>query len=188
MAVVVILSFALVFAIQAIVFLLALPIGLLIGWYANVRDRAALTLAADRKRGGGSPRMRRRRFLSNGFIAGLMTAVALAALYALIRLLFLYLDTGFRAGGPPYACSIGPECGYRRALEEPTVRAALEAAGVHDAAGYTAFFLEGQAVGAGTLFGLVIGGSMVVSAGFAIVWRTPGAGAPAGGQPQAESS
>jgi len=182
-AVVVVIGFALVFAVQVLVFLLALPVGLLIGWYANARDRTAMTVAAsgpsDRAEGVvASSRVPVRfgwpRALANGVIAGLFTGLALAVLYVLVRLLFLYLDTGFRAGGPPYACAAGPACGYQRALEEPRLREALEAAGVHDAAGYTAFFLEGQALGGGALVVLVLTGALIGAAPHALgSVRTP---------------
>jgi len=176
-AVVVVIGFALVFAVQVLVFLLALPVGMLIGWYANTRDRAAMTLAASGPSGGAggvvggdhvSSRLGWPRALGNGLLAGLMTGLALAALYVLIRLLFLYLDTGFRAGGPPYACTTGPECGYQRALEEPRLREALQGAGVRDAAGYTAFFLEGQALGGGALVVLVLAGALIGAAPHAL--------------------
>ena len=170
----VVIGFGLVLAVQALVFLLALPTGLLIGWYANERDRA--TVIADTEGSHRAPASRgRARLVGNGLLAGLITAVALAAFYVLVRLLFLYLDTGFRAGGAPFACGSGPECGYQRALEEPRVRAALEGAGVRDTAGYTAFFLEGQAVGGAALVVLVLAGALIGSA----VHRTGGADTPA---------
>ncbi len=159
-AVVVVLSFELVFAVQAIVFLLALPMGLLIGWYAVERERRALAAGAAR----GGARLGWPRALGDGLVAGLMTGLALAVFYVLIRLLFLYLDNGFRAAGPPYVCTLGPECGYQRALDEPRLRAALDAAGVHDAAGYTAYFLEGQALGGTALLVLVLGGALAGAA------------------------
>jgi hypothetical protein len=166
-ALVVVISFELIFAVQAIVFLLALPIGLLIGWYANTRDRTARELAVVASGGAArssATRIGWPRAIANGFIAGVITAVALALLYVLLRLLFLYLDTGFRADGAAYACTSGPDCGYQRALDEPRVREALAEAGVHDAAAYTAFFLEGQVLGAASLLVLVIGGSVVGAA------------------------
>lgn len=161
-AVIVVLSFELVFAVQAIVFLLALPVGLLIGYHANARDRSATALAAEQGSTAGR-RLGWGRSVANGLVAGLMTGIALAVLYVLIRLVFFYLDTGFRAGGPPYSCTNGPDCTYQRSLDDPNIRAALENAGVHDAAGYTGFFLESQALGGGTLVALVLGGSLAGS-------------------------
>jgi len=159
-AVVVIIGFALVFAVQVLVFLLALPVGLLIGWYAIERERAALATPTV----PGGIRLGWLRVLGDGLVAGLMTGLALAVFYVLIRLLFLYLDNGFRAGGPPYSCASGPECSYQRALDEPALRAALEEAGVQDAAGYTAYFLEGQGIGGAALLVLVLGGALVGAA------------------------
>ena len=164
-AVVVVIGFELILAVQTIVFLLALPVGLLIGWYAVERERRApaASVAA-----GSAPTEAGRigwgRALGSGLVAGLITGLSLAVLYVLIRLLFLYLDNGFRAGGPPYVCTLGPECGYQRALDEPSLRAALDEAGVHDAAGYTAYFLEGQALGGATLLVLVLGGALAGAA------------------------
>ena len=162
---VVVIGFELILAVQALVFLLALPVGLLIGWYAVERERrapAAASVAAGSAR--AVPRIGWGRALGSGLVAGLITGLSLAALYVLIRLLFLYLDNGFRAGGPAYVCRLGPECGYERALDEPSLRAALDGAGVNDAAGYTAYFLEGQAVGGASLLVLVLGGALVGAA------------------------
>lgn len=158
-AAVVVIGFALVFAVQVLVFLVALPMGLLIGWYAGVRTRAVVATE-----GGPGARLSWPRALADGLVAGLLTGLSLALLYVLVRLVFLYLDNGFRAGGPPYVCSSGPECSYQRALDQPTVRAALEGSGVRDAPGYTAYFLEGQALGGAALVILVVAGALVGSA------------------------
>jgi hypothetical protein len=162
-AMVVVVGFELILAVQAVVFLLALPVGLLIGWYAVEREQRAGGGAAASARAGGR-RIGWGRALGSGLVAGLITGLSLAVLYVLIRLLFLYLDNGFRAGGPPYVCGLGPECGYQRALDEPSLRAALDEAGVHDAAGYAAYFLEGQALGGATLLVLVLGGAIAGAA------------------------
>jgi hypothetical protein len=162
---VVVIGFELILAVQAVVFLLALPVGLLIGWYAVERERRgpAASVAAG-PAGGRAPRVGWGRALASGLVGGLITGLSLAVLYVLIRLLFLYLDNGFRAGGPPYVCALGPECGYQRALDEPSLRAALDEAGIYDAAGYTAYFLEGQALGGATLLVLVLGGALAGAA------------------------
>jgi hypothetical protein len=159
--VVVVVGFELILAVQAVVFLLALPVGLLIGWYAVEREGrpAAEGVGASRAVHVGWGRA-----LGSGLVAGLITGLSLAVLYVLIRLLFLYLDNGFRSGGPPYVCTLGPECGYQRALDEPSLRAALDEAGVHDAAAYTAYFLESQALGGGALLVLVLGGALAGAA------------------------
>jgi hypothetical protein len=162
---VVVIGFELILAVQAVVFLLALPVGLLIGWYAVERERRGPAPGtAVPSAGGAAPHVGWGRALGSGLVAGLITGVSLAVLYVLIRLLFLYIDNGFRSGGPPYVCALGPECGYQRALDDPSLRAALEEAGIHDAAGYTAYFLEGQALGGATLLVLVIGGALAGAA------------------------
>jgi hypothetical protein len=164
-AMVVVVGFELILAVQAVVFLLALPVGLLIGWYAVERERRTpAPEVVDPSAGGRASRIGWGRALGSGLVAGLITGLSLAVLYVLIRLLFLYLDNGFRSGGPPYVCSLGPECGYQRALDEPLLRAALDEAGIHDAAGYTAYFLEGQALGGATLLVLVMGGALAGAA------------------------
>lgn len=170
-ALVVVIAFELIFAVQALVFLLALPVGLLIGWYAIERERIVAVAADTEARPLGWPRA-----TWDGVVAGVMTGVTLALVYVVIRLVFLYLDTGFRTSGPPYTCSTGPDCSYQRAVDEPSLRAALQHAGVHDAAGYTAYFLEGQALGGGALVLLVLAGSVAGAVGHRL---TAGGTAPA---------
>ena len=99
MAVVVAVTFALIIPVQTIVALLALPMGVLIGVYANVRS--------ERWR----PRVR---VLANAVYAGVVTGVAMAALYVLIRLVFLYGDSGALPDGTSLACRTGPDCTYAR--------------------------------------------------------------------------
>ena len=155
-AVVVAIAFELVFAVQVAVFLLALPMGLLIGWYAVERARRLVPAAA--RVGWGS-------VIGDGLVAGVITGLALALVYVSIRLLFLFLDDGFRAGGAPYACARGPACSYQRAVDDARVRPALEAAGVDDAASYTSYFLEGQLSGGVALVVLVSVGAVLGAAG-----------------------
>lgn len=160
-ALVIILSFELVFAVQPIVFLLALPAGLLIGYYANARDAAGGSPAAA-ARGDATvapARLGWGRIGVNAAIAGAMTALALALVYVAIRLLFLYFDSGFRAGGPPYECATGLGCAYARSLDDRTLRQVLDEAGVRDAAGFGAYFLEGQLFGGASLVALVMVGA-----------------------------
>jgi hypothetical protein len=126
------------------------------GWYAV--ERARRVLPAGVRPGWGSVAV-------DGALAGLITGVALALVYVAIRLVFLFLDDGFRAGGPPFACARGPECSYQRAIDDPRVRSALEAAGVHDADGYTSYFLEGQLSGGVALVVLVTAGGLLGAAG-----------------------
>jgi hypothetical protein len=155
-AVVVAIAFELVFAVQVGVFLLALPTGLLIGWYAV--ERAQRSLPAGTRPGWGI-------VLADGLVAGLITGLALALVYVSIRLVFLFFDDGFRAGGAPYTCARGPECSYQRAIDDPRVRPALESAGVRDAGSYTSYFLDGQLSGGFALVALVTVGGVLGAAG-----------------------
>ena len=76
-AIVVGISFALIIAVQPLVWLAAPIAGVLVGSYANHR----------------SARWRPRwRVLANAAWAGLVTGVSLALFYAAVRLLFVYFD------------------------------------------------------------------------------------------------
>jgi hypothetical protein len=147
MALVVAIAFELIIAVQALVFIVAPFMGVLIGVYANNRS--------ERHRPW-------RRVLANAAYAGLVTAVGLAVLYASIRLLFVYADSGYRdaAQGGQLQCRPGPDCTYQRLLGAgggPT----LEAAGVTDAASFEQLVLREQASGALILIGLITGGALV---------------------------
>ncbi len=158
-AVVVVLAFALIFPIQVIVFLLALPVGVLIGWYANVR--------AERWRPRG-------RAFTNAVWAGAVTALVLAVFYVGVRLLFIYADTGYpdynrtdKTGQaiPPF-CVMGPDCTYQRYVSDPGRKADLERAGVIDAPSFGRFILGEQVGGGVFLFGLTVAGAAAAGA-----WR-----------------
>jgi hypothetical protein len=163
-AVVVVLAFALIVPIQVIVYLLAVPVGLLIGWYANVR--------AERWRPRG-------RAFANALWAGAVTALVLAVFYVGVRLLFIYADTGYPDYNrtdpitgqaiPPF-CVTGPDCTYQRYVADPALgpgrKADLERAGVLDSASFGRFVL-GEHVGGGVfLFGLTLAGAAAAGA-----WR-----------------
>ena len=160
MAVVIAASFELIVAVQSLVFLLALPAGLIIGYYADARSA------------------RRRpawRALANGLYAGLVTGLSLAILYAALRLLFVYADTGYRdpTQGGPLTCQPGPACTYQRYLGDPQLAAGLAAGGVHDAATFEQYVLREQWNGAVTLTLMVVGGALVGSALFAVAGSVP---------------
>jgi hypothetical protein len=158
MAVVIAIGFELIVAVQSLVFLAALPAGLLIGSYANSRS--------ERRRPWG-------RVFANALWAGLVTAFSLAILYGSVRLLFVYADSGYRdpGQGGPLVCTTGPACTYQRYLgmgRGPE----LELAGVRDAAGFERFVLEGQLNAALvivtlTLVGAVAGGALYALRGAA---------------------
>ena len=158
-AVVVVIAFALILPLQPIVYLLALPTGALIGWYANSR--------AARYR----PRWRA---LANAGWAGLLTGIALAVFYVGIRLVFVYGDSGYpdfnrldpvtREPIPPY-CAIGPDCTYQRYLAAGR-QAELQAVGATDARTFEHYILAEQFAYGGLMVGLTVAG-----AGLAGAWR-----------------
>src|SRR3712207_5286351 len=80
MAVMIAIGLELIVAVQSLVFLAAVPTGLLIGWYANVRSERRRPLA---------------RVAANSAWAGLVTGASLAILYVVLRLLFVYADNGY---------------------------------------------------------------------------------------------
>ncbi len=133
-AVTVAISFLLIIPIEPIVWLLALPSGLLIGYYANQRS--------DRRAGPWG------QILRNGVFAALVTGLTAGVLLLGVKALFFYADSGYRdaSAGGPIACSSGPGCVYERyrLVEDGARIAALEAAGVTDAASFTGFYWEQQ--------------------------------------------
>lgn len=156
MALVVALAFELIIPVQTIVFLLALPMGALIGAYANVR--------AERWR----PRAR---VLANAVYAGIVTGAGMALLYVLIRLIFIYGDTGALPDGTALSCQMGPDCVYQRlVIEEQRVGAAGELAsfGITGAASLEAFAWRELATTGVALFVLTVGGSAIGGAARAI--------------------
>lgn len=159
-AVVLVIAFALIVPIQALVYVLALPAGALIGWYANAR--------AERRRPRG-------RALANALWAGMVAGLTLAVFYVGIRLLFIYADTGypdFNRTDPatglsiPPSCVTGPDCTYQRYLAAGRA-ADLEAAGVIDSGSFARFILAEQVGGGVLLFGLTLGGAAIAGA-----WRS----------------
>ena len=158
-------SFLLVIPIQPVYWLLAIPAGLLIGYYANGR--------AARGRGEWLP------ILGNGLVAGIATGVTMAALLLGVRALFFNLDNGYRdpdAGGP-FSCTTGADCVYQRYLADGRADQ-LRANGVIDVETFTTFYWQQQLQTAGLLVVLVVVGSL---GGGALYWvfrpKTPAAGA-----------
>jgi len=127
MAVTIVASFMLIIPIQEVVWLLALPSGLLIGYYANQRS--------DRRAGPWT------RILLNGLFAGFITGLSAAVLFLTVKALFFYADDGYRDPGlgGRLSCNVGAECVYARYLDigrGPD----LVAAGVTDASSFTGFY------------------------------------------------
>jgi hypothetical protein len=158
-AVVIVIAFALVVPIQAIVYLLAFPAGALIGWYANVR--------AERQRPRG-------RAVANAVWAGLITGLVMAVFYVGVRLLFIYADNGYPdynrrdpATGQLIApfCVAGPDCTYQRYLAQGR-GPELERAGITNADAFARSIVSEQLAGGGILLGLTISGAAVAG-----LWR-----------------
>jgi len=150
MAVTVAISFLLIIPIEPIVWLLTLPTGLLIGYYANQRS--------NRRAGPWS------RILVNGIFAALITGVTAAVLLLGVKALFFYADNGYRdaSAGGPIACSPGAACVYQRYLlvDDGARAAALEAAGVTDAATFTSFYWSQQFAVASLLVAFTTAGGL----------------------------
>ncbi|HEY7133000.1 MAG TPA: hypothetical protein VH440_12160 [Candidatus Limnocylindrales bacterium] len=145
MAVTIAISFLLVIPIEPIYWLLALPAGLLIGYYANQRS--------DRRRGPWS------RILANAAVAGLATGLMLAILLLAVKALFFFGDNGYRPTelGGSLTCSGGADCVYQRYREDNA--AELAAAGITDASSFTSFYWGQQLSSALTVLVLtVVGG------------------------------
>ena len=141
MAVTIAVSFLLIIPIEPIVWLLALPSGLLIGYYANQRS--------DRRAGPWS------RILVNGVFAAVITGLTAALLLLGVKALFFYADNGYRdeSSGGAITCTPGADCVYQRYLliDDGARIPELEAAGVTDIASFTSFYWASQFSTAGLI-------------------------------------
>jgi len=147
MAVTIVVSFLLVIPIEWVIWMLALPSGLLIGYYANQRS--------DRRAGPWG------RILVNGLFAGIVTGLTAAALILLIKGLFFFADNGYRDPGlgGSLTCATGAECVYARYLDLGR-GPELAAAGVTDAGSFTTFYWTAQLQSAGMLIVLTTLGGL----------------------------
>jgi len=147
MAVTIAISFLLVIPIEPIVWLLTIPSGLLIGYYANQRSGRA---------GGPLPRL-----VVNAAWAGLLTAVVYAGLLLAVKSLFFAADDGYRdaSAGGRLTCVQGADCVYQRYLAEGRGDS-LRSVGVTDAATFGRFYWDQQLSTAGLLFGLTLAGGI----------------------------
>lgn len=175
MAVTIGVSFLLVIPIEPIYWLLAIPAGLLIGYYANQRS--------DRRDGPWS------RILANALFAGLVTGLTLGLLLLAVKALFFFADSGYpsfnrldedgRAIAP--FCESGAGCVYARYLEAGST-AEFEAAGVTDVAGFTGLYWRQQASTAGLLLLVTTGGALLGGLAYGITRpKRPAAERRAGG-------
>lgn len=154
MAVTIAVSFLLVIPIEPIYWLLAIPAGLLIGYYANQRS--------GRRAGPWS------RIVTNALFAGLVTGLTLAVLLLAVKALFFFADSGYptfnrlNEDGKAMApfCEPGAGCVYARYLEAGST-AEFEAAGVTDVASFTGLYWSQQASTAGALVLVTTGGALL---------------------------
>jgi hypothetical protein len=157
MAVTIAISFELIVAIQALVFISAPFAGLTIGWYANHK----------------SMRWRPRwRLFTNAAFAGTVTGVSLAIMYVALRLLFIYADSGYRPEtmGGQLDCSTGPECTYQRFIDDGN-EVDLVADGITDSASFESAVWRWQGETTLMLLVMTLGGSLIPAAWRA--YRTP---------------
>ena len=169
MGVTIAVSFLLVIPIEPILWLLALPAGLVIGYYANTRS--------DRQAGPWS------RILVNGAYAGLLTALTLTLSFLVTKWIFFSADNGYRnaaGGGPIAGCEIGADCVYQRYLAE-SKGPEFEAAGIRNLDDFSAFYWQEQVGTAATVFVLGVLGSLGGAAIFGIARPKRAAADPAAG-------
>lgn len=147
MAVTIVVSFLLIIPIEWVIWILALPSGLLIGYYANQRS--------DRRAGPWT------RILINGLFAGAVTGLTAAALLLAVKALFFYADNGYRDPGlgGQLSCDGGAACVYERYLDAGR-GPDLAAAGVSDAASFTGLYWGEQLGSAGTVVALTALGGL----------------------------
>jgi len=168
-------SFLLVIPIEPILWLLAFPAGLLIGYYANARS--------NRQAGPWS------RILANGAWAGLLTALTMALCFLMTKWIFFSADNGYRnaaGGGPIAGCETGADCVYQRYLAEGK-GLEFEAAGITNVDEFASFYWGEQLGTASTVFVLALLGGLGGAAVYGIARPKAGsAGATTrGGAPDA---
>jgi hypothetical protein len=166
MAVTIVASFLLIIPIEWIIWVLALPAGLLIGYYANQRSN---------RRAGPW-----RRIIVNGLFAGVVTGVSVAAFLLVVKGIFFYADSGYpdfnridETGQPiPPTCSTGADCVYQRYVKAGR-GPDLAAAGVTDDASFTSLYWGEQLSTAGTLVVLTSMGGLGGAAIYGVVRPKP---------------
>jgi len=158
-AITVVASFQLIIPIEWVIWLLALPSGLVIGYYANTRSN---------RRNG--PWLK---ILVNGLFAGFVTGLTSAALLLVVKVIFFYADSGYPDFNridpntnqpiPPF-CDTGADCVYSRYLLAGRGQD-LAAAGVTDADSFTAVYWREQLATATTLLVITtvggLGGALI---------------------------
>jgi hypothetical protein len=145
MALVLAMAFELIIPVQTVVFILAPLMGVLIGVYANVRS--------ERWRPRG-------RVLLNSAYAGIVTGIAIAVLYVLLRIVFIYGDSGALPDGTSLSCQTGPDCIYQRFVREGQADE-LAALGITDGASLEAADWRELGVAGSSLVLLTFAGAIV---------------------------
>ncbi len=171
MAVTIGISFLLVIPIEPIYWLLTVPAGLLIAYYANQRS--------DRRAGPWG------RIIANGLFAAAVTAISLAVLLLGVKALFFFADDGYRdaSQGGALSCRTGAECVMARYVAANRGDE-LAAAGVTDAATFTTFYWNQQFTTAGTLVGICLVAGLVGSLAYGATRPRGPAGAGAAAAPR----
>lgn len=146
MAVTLAISFLLIIPIEPVYWVLSVPAGLLIGYYANARS--------------GRGRGHWLRLLANAAFAGVVTGLSLAVLLLGVKALFFLADDGYRDPGlgGRLTCTPGADCVYQRYLVDQS--AALRSAGVTDAATFGSFYWAQQWSTAGLLLTVTTGSAL----------------------------
>ena len=157
MALVIAIAFEFILAIQSLVFIIAVPAGMLIGGYANAKSERWRPM---------------RRVFLNAAYAGLVTGVGLALMYGVLRLVFVFADTGSLPDGTSMSCQAGPDCTYQRYVREGQGDE-LTAAGVTDGPSFGAYAVNEQLVGGTLIITFTIGGALL-AAGWRAVRPLPG--------------
>jgi hypothetical protein len=155
MAATIAISFLLVIPIEPVYWLLSLPAGLLIGYYANQKS--------DRRAGPWS------RIVANALFAGAVTALTLAALLLAVKALFFFADNGYPDFNrvdpdtlepiPPF-CETGAGCVYARYVANGS-GPDLASVGVTDTASFASFYWAQQASAAVTIILLTEAGALL---------------------------
>lgn len=147
-------SFLLIIPIEPLYWLLSIPAGLLVGYYANWKSQ--------RRRGEWL------RIFANGLFAGAATGLTLAILLLGVKALFFNADDGYRdpSQGGRISCTSGADCVYQRYLESQPD--ALRAAGVTDAASFGTLYWNQQLNTAFTLFAVSTGSGLVGGLAFGL--------------------
>ena len=136
-AVTIVASFTLIIPIEWLIWLLVIPVGLTIGYYANQRSN---------RRAGPLNKI-----LVNGTFAALVTGVSMALLLLVIKAIFFFADGGYPDFNQvdqdgmaiPPSCASGADCVYQRYVQAGR-GPDLAAAGVTDADSFTSFYWNEQ--------------------------------------------